>query len=48
MSEPSNVFIGPDVLGIIGGIGFIITAVILFNKIKKYNKLFETNEILKV
>ncbi len=40
MSKPSNVFIGPDVLGIVGGIGFIITAIILFNKMKKINKSF--------
>lgn len=40
MSKPSNVFIGPDVLGIVGGIGFIITAIILFNKMKKYNESF--------
>jgi len=35
MSKTPNMFIGPDLLGIIGGIGFIITAVILFVKLKE-------------
>lgn len=34
MSKEANMFIGPDLLGIIGGIGFIVTAVIAFVKLK--------------
>lgn len=35
MSKAPNLFIGPDLLGIIGGIGFAIIAVVLFAKLKK-------------
>lgn len=35
MSNEVNRFVGPDLLGIIGGIGFIIIAIILFGKLKK-------------
>lgn len=34
MSKEANMFIGPDILGIIGGVGFIVTAVIAFVKLK--------------
>lgn len=34
MSHKSNVFIGPDLIGIVGGVGFIILAIILFVKLK--------------
>lgn len=34
MSKDANMFIGPDLLGIIGGMGFIVTAVIAFAKLK--------------
>lgn len=34
MSKTPNMFIGPDLLGIIGGIGFIITAIIILIKLK--------------
>lgn len=35
MSKTPNAFVGPDLTGIIGGIGFIITAIVLFIKLKK-------------
>lgn len=35
MSKTPNAFIGPNLVGIIGGIGFVITATILFYKLKK-------------
>jgi membrane protease YdiL (CAAX protease family) len=34
MSKMPNMFVGPNLLGIIGGIGFVIVAVILFAKLK--------------
>jgi membrane protease YdiL (CAAX protease family) len=34
MSKTPNMFVGPNLLGIIGGIGFVIVAVILFMKLK--------------
>ncbi len=34
MSKEANMFIGPDILGIIGGVGFIVTAVIAFVNLK--------------
>ncbi len=35
MSKAPNVFIGPDLLGVVGGVGFIILAVVLFIKLKR-------------
>ncbi len=35
MSKEPNLFIGPDLIGIIGGIGFIVTAFILFARLRK-------------
>lgn len=34
MSKEANMFVGPDILGIIGGMGFIVTAIIAFVKLK--------------
>lgn len=34
MSKEANMFLGPDLLGIIGGMGFIVTAAIAFVKLK--------------
>ncbi|MDE6787846.1 MAG: CPBP family intramembrane metalloprotease [Ruminococcus sp.] len=39
MSKNSNMFIGPDLLGLIGGIGFIIISIILFTRLKKENMI---------
>ena len=33
MSQPANPFLGPDVIGILGGIGFLFTAIICFIKL---------------
>ncbi len=35
MQKASNAFIGPNLTGIVGGIGFIITAVICIFEIKR-------------
>lgn len=39
MSENANKFIGPDLLGIIGGSGFVILAVVLFIQLKNPEKI---------
>ncbi len=41
MSKEANMFIGPDILGIIGGMGFIVTAVIAFVKLKDMKTYIE-------
>ena len=33
MSQPTNPFLGPDLIGILGGIGFLFTAIICFIKL---------------
>ena len=39
MSHKSNVFLGPDLLGVIGGIGFIIIDIALIMVMKKWKKV---------
>lgn len=41
MSKEANMFIGPDLLGIIGGMGFVVIAVIAFAKLKDIKKYSE-------
>lgn len=41
MSEDANKFIGPDLLGIIGGIGFVVIAGIAFLRLREIKEYRE-------
>jgi hypothetical protein len=38
MSKKPNMFLGPDLLGFIGGLGFIIIDVVLIMNMRKWKK----------